>query len=103
MSPYPLCRTPVHNLYGISLLNWQRGEGGVNGGCSIADGLPLAITLQDGKQSNSWWLKFEALCVYFSQTDGHTLLELPKTVPKVLPIPDEQMWACCLITFPNNL
>ena len=39
--------------------------------------------LQDGKQSTSWWLKFEALCDYFSQSNGHTLLELPKTISKV--------------------
>ena len=43
----------------------------------------MAEFVQDGKQSNSWWLKFEALCMYFSQSDGHTLLELPKTISKV--------------------
>eukprot|EP00731_Ephydatia_muelleri_P019637 Em0012g462a len=44
--------------------------------------LSMINTIWDGEHSTSWWFKFEVLCVYFSQSNGHSLLELPKTITR---------------------
>ena len=42
------------------------------------------IAMQDKNQPRSWWLKFEALCHYFSTSDIHSLLGLPHQVNKAV-------------------
>ena len=37
-----------------------------------------------GQQPASWWLKFEALCRYFSKIDSNALLGLPWKESKVM-------------------
>lgn len=43
------------------------------------------ICVQEEKQPKSWWLKFEALCHYFSKTDSNSILSLPKTLSETTP------------------
>ena len=38
---------------------------------------------QTERQPRSWWLNFEALCLYFSKVDSNSLLDLPRTVKEV--------------------
>lgn len=35
------------------------------------------------QQPRSWWLKFEALCQYFSKTNTNSLLRLPNEIQQV--------------------
>jgi hypothetical protein len=39
--------------------------------------LTMIGSVLNEKQPRSWWLKFEALCQYFSKTDANSLLSLP--------------------------
>lgn len=41
--------------------------------------LSMISEIQNTDQPPSWWLKFEALCRYFSESDSNFLLGLPKT------------------------
>ena len=45
--------------------------------------LEMVNMILTGEQPSSWWLKFEALCSYFSQKDNNSLLELNWNVDKV--------------------
>ncbi len=45
--------------------------------------LDMVGVVLGGEQPSSWWLKFEALCSYFSQKDTNSLLELNWDVTKV--------------------
>ncbi len=48
--------------------------------------LILSPPTQDENQPKSWWLKFEALCHYFSKTDSNSVLNLPKTLSETTPL-----------------
>ena len=39
--------------------------------------LDMVKVVLSGQQPASWWLKFEALCRYFSKIDSNALLGLP--------------------------
>lgn len=45
--------------------------------------LSMIESVLNEKQPRSWWLKFEALCQYFSHTDANSLLGLPKKIKEV--------------------
>lgn len=45
--------------------------------------LEMVELVLTGEQPASWWLKFEALCSYFSKTNNNSLLELPWEINKV--------------------
>lgn len=45
--------------------------------------LSMIGSVLNEKQPRSWWLKFEALCQYFSKTDANSLLGLPTKVKEV--------------------
>ena len=45
--------------------------------------LSMIESVLSEKQPRSWWLKFEALCQYFSKTDANSLLSLPSHTIKV--------------------
>lgn len=45
--------------------------------------LSMIESVLNEKQPRSWWLKFEALCQYFSNTDANSLLGLPKKIKEV--------------------
>ena len=45
--------------------------------------LDMVGVVLGGEQPSSWWLKFEALCSYFSQKDTNSLLELNWDITKV--------------------
>ncbi len=45
--------------------------------------LEMVNMILTGEQPSSWWLKFEALCSYFSQKDNNSLLELNWNIDKV--------------------
>lgn len=45
--------------------------------------LSMIESVLNEKQPRSWWLKFEALCQYFSKTDANSLLGLPKKIKEV--------------------
>ena len=47
--------------------------------------LGMVESVLSEKQPRSWWLKFEALCQYFSKTDTNSLLELPGNISEVSP------------------
>ena len=52
--------------------------------------LPLSLCLslsQEDNQPRSWWLKFEALCQYFSKSDCNSLLSLPQKPQEVCQYP----------------
>ena len=42
------------------------------------------MLLQEDNQPRSWWLKFEALCQYFSKTDSKSVLSLPSKPAQVM-------------------
>ena len=46
--------------------------------------LEMVKLVLTGEQPASWWLKFEALCGYFSKTNTNSLLELSYDLPKVM-------------------
>ena len=45
--------------------------------------LTMIESVLSEKQPRSWWLKFEALCKYFSKSDANSLLGLPSQLKKV--------------------
>ena len=45
--------------------------------------LTMIGSVLNEKQPRSWWLKFEALCQYFSKTDANSLLSLPMKLKEV--------------------
>jgi len=45
--------------------------------------LSMISSVLSDNQPRSWWLKFEALCQYFSKADVNSLLNLPSTVEEV--------------------
>ena len=45
--------------------------------------LEMVELVLSGEQPASWWLKFEALCSYFSKTNNNSLLELSWDSKKV--------------------
>ena len=48
--------------------------------------LEMIESVLSEKQPRSWWLKFEALCQYFSTTDANSLLCLPTKIEEVCTI-----------------
>ncbi|XP_064406559.1 zinc finger ZZ-type and EF-hand domain-containing protein 1-like isoform X2 [Halichondria panicea] len=48
--------------------------------------LSMIGAVLDENQPKSWWLKFEALCHYFSKTDSNSVLNLPKTLSETTPL-----------------
>ena len=48
--------------------------------------LAMIGSVLNEKQPRSWWLKFEALCQYFSKTDANSLLSLPAKMKKVVSV-----------------
>lgn len=45
--------------------------------------LSMIWSVLDGNQPKSWWLKFEALCRYFSKSDSKSVLNLPSKAAEV--------------------
>jgi hypothetical protein len=48
--------------------------------------LEMIESVLSEKQPRSWWLKFEALCQYFSTTDANSLLCLPTKIEEGTPV-----------------
>ena len=60
--------------------------------------LSMIESVLNEKQPRSWWLKFEALCQYFSNTDANSLLGLPKRIKEVSLAISVGRWASCTAT-----
>ena len=45
--------------------------------------LEMIGSVLNEKQPRSWWLQFQALCQYFTNTDANSLLGLPSKLKEV--------------------
>ena len=70
------------NMIGAVLVRWRKV-----GGAHCVTQSPTPTLLQEDSQPRSWWLKFEALCRYFSKSDCNSLLSLPQKLQEVGPCP----------------